>query len=331
MHQLELKNRITVVLEGAWRGYQEDTFDLKRDWLRGCWLEPWPAMCCYKLDDSPEGDCDVSLRSMVYFCLSLGCMGEWGIQRQPGRSTNYQLVPLEDAKRKFILRGDTMNSYATTVHRYLQLLDREFEESSRINPTGENWDEVILRTAKIEEAISPAALTFIERVHTIGNMIPVPCLLNESGREVTASFNAPRYCASKDYWDLTLLCLYHYYMGETGSRHTLEWLLPKTADCGLCRIWLDGFGEKQEGWNRFVEQNLLQDFVNAAPGGGYAQPRELWPGHFTGDVLPDKNQCETFFANASSWIAARSLRMVMKAKETFKEWPISYVAEELLL
>lgn len=334
MHRYELKERIEQALANVELGCREDTFDLKRQRMQGVGVEPWLTLCCYKLDDNQEGDCDVSLRSMIYFSLALGCRETWGITRQPRRLLNYQMEPREPSggrREGYILRGDTMNSYATTAHRYLQLLDQEREESERLNPMGENWEEVVLRSLQeLGRIVSPAALTFIERVHTIGNMIPVPCLLNESGKEVTASFNAPRYRRTKDYWDLTLLCLYHYYTGQTIGGRTLEWLLPKAADCSLCRAWLDSFGEKETGWDRFVEQNLLQDFVNAAPGGGYVQPKELWPGHFTGDVLPNKDQCETFFANASSWIAARSLRMVMKVRETTKGMPLSDVAEGLL-
>ena len=332
MHRYELKDQIGQILVNVELGEREDTYDLKRQRMRGAWMEPWISLCCYKLDDSPEGDCDVSLRSMVYFSLALGYREKWGIERQPMRFLNYQLAPRETSNnRRYILRGDTTNSYATTVHRYLTLLDQEREEGSRLNPRDENWEEVVLRDLpKVKQAVSPAALAFIGRVHTIGNMIPVPCLLNESGKKVIASFNAPRYRNSMDYWDLTLLCLCHYYTGRTSGDRTLEWLLPKEADRSLCMAWLDSFGEKEEGWNSFVEQNLLQDFVNAAPGGGYAQPRELWPGHFTGGVLPDKDQCEMFFANAGSWIAARSLRMVTRAREALKEMPLPDIAEELL-
>ena len=37
-----------------------------------------------------------------------------------------------------------------------------------------------------------------------------------------------------------------------------------------------------------------------------------------------------FFANAGSWTAARSLRMVMRAREALKGMPLPDIAEELL-
>lgn len=334
MHRYELKERINQILIQAEDGTRYNGYDLKREKMRGTYMGPWPSLCCYKLSGSPEGDCDVSLVSMVYYSIALGCKEGWGIALQPGRLLNYQLLPRRPGN--WALRGDTMNSYATTFHRYLRLLDQERKEGERLNPKKENWEEVVLRdVCGMENAVSPAALRFIRRTHTLGNMLPVPCRLNEAGDTVTASFNAPRYGRTKDYWDISLLCIWHYFTGLTDGTHTLEWMLPGAADHALCRAWLDSFGEGQPGWNRFVEQNLLQDFVNAAPGGGYAAPKELWPGHFTGGLMPDKAQCESFFANAGSWITARGKRMLMKAQETI--WraydlagSLEDLAEELL-
>ena len=337
MHRGEVKNKIECELNHLDSiSTRAETYDLKNQGM-SCisFVDPWVKLCWYKLGDDPDGDCDVSLNSMVYYSLALGCKDRWGIVPQPKRLLNYQLEPREAAggsKAGYLLRGDTMNSYATTFHRYLQLLDAERAPDERLNPTGGTWEEAVLSNFEaFDQAVSPAACAFIRRVHTIGNMIAVPCLLSESGKEVIASFNAPRYRRTKDYWDLTLLCICHHYTGQTVGGFTLEWLLPRTADCSLCRAWLDSFGEGQTGWNHFVEQNLLQDCVNTAPGGDYTLPKELWPGHFTGDILPNQEQCETFFANVNSRIAARGRRMVIKALETIKAREIPDIAGELLL
>lgn len=339
MTRFELKNRIFTILEDAdLKNSWIAQYDLKRQWWpSGSYVavSDWQRLCCYKLNDSWEGDCDVSLYSMVYYALALGLREKWYITRQIKSAMNYQLElrhPPKSKAAEYVLRGDTMNSYATTMHAYLDLLDKD----KKVNPKGECWDALTLQEDKakeVEELLSPAAHEFITRVHTIGNMLPVPYQAyapeTEDGRR--ASFNAPRYAKTKDYFDLTLLCLYAYFTGDSDGVHTMEWLLADEGDCAMSKRWLDSFGKGYEGWTRFVEQNLLQDFVNQRKEGGWGKPKELWKGHFRGAVLPKRvEQCEAFFTNASAWILARGIRMGLKTKEQLLLKPMS-VKEQLKL
>lgn len=179
-------------------------------------------------------------------------------------------------------RGDTMNSWQTTVNNFIQ------------EKTG------IKRSVSLDHLINhpmefpPYITHFLSTVYTIGNFIPVP---------VISDFNRRRYSLSDDYWDLTLLAIYCYYMGFGNSK---EWgkLLEESE------VWLGQKGEKN--WDHFVEKNFLQDFVNQKAGGGYGLPKELWDGHFFGSHLPgNEKDFEQFFTNASAWILARGMRLVL--------------------
>ncbi len=335
MTRTELKNRIGSILLRDVVGC-----DLKWQWWpmseSASHMDDWKWLCCYKLDDSPEGDCDVSLCSMVFYALALGLREEWYITRQPGRSLNYQLElrqPPESEEgqaEEYVLRGDTMNSYATTMHIYLDLRDKD----KKVNPEDECWEELVLREStaeKVEKLLSPAAWEFIRRVHTIGNMLPVPhqAYAPKTGNRRRATFNTLRKDKTEDYFDLTLLCLYDHFTGDSDDVHTMEWLLEEKGDRAMSQRWLDSFGKGREGWTRFVEQNLLQDFVDRREAGDWGRPKELWEGHFEGSVPPEKTeQCEAFFTNASAWILARSTRMSGKVKE---QYPTEFSSVEELL
>lgn len=69
MHRYELKDQIEQILGYVEMGSREEMSDLKRQRREAC-MDPWSALCCYKLDDSPEGDCDVSLVSIPLFAPS---------------------------------------------------------------------------------------------------------------------------------------------------------------------------------------------------------------------------------------------------------------------
>ena len=57
--------------------------------------------------------------------------------------------------------------------------------------------------------------------------------------------------------------------------------------------------EKYSGWNDFIEYNLLQDYVELNPVGSFGKPKELWRGHFTGDVMPKTmDEFKQFWKNA---------------------------------
>lgn len=73
-------------------------------------------------------------------------------------------------------------------------------------------------------------------VYTIGNFIPVQI--------EPENFNTKRSRCTYDYWDLTLLAIYEYYMSGNKS-----WL-------GNFADWFGKYGTGQIGWDSFVEKKL---------------------------------------------------------------------------
>lgn len=173
----------------------------------------------------------------------------------------------EEGGESIKYRGDTMNSWSTTLNKYLLRFGGEDDGSF---PTVEIRPEY---KTKIPSYITH----FLNVVYTIGNFFPLP-----------DGCNKPRGGPpSKDYWDLALMSFFNYYHHphETFSDKeiSLYWLLKNdqhcTDKCNKCIQWLKIFGEGRDGWRRFVEKNFLQDFVTSNPGGGYGPPKELWDGH----------------------------------------------------
>lgn len=74
--------------------------------------------------------------------------------------------------------------------------------------------------------------------------------------------------------------------------------------------WLEklaGSGNQtgQARWNMFVEQTFMNPFVQQE-GKNFGRPWELWKGHFTGNVFPEKEgEFEQFFKNAKVRILKR--------------------------
>lgn len=160
---------------------------------------------------------------------------------------------------------------------------------------------------------------FISIYHTLGNFIPIP-----------TGCNAPRGAGKlKDYWDLTLKVIYDYYHDiddniidiVSGGRGCA--VIDKVELYNRYKQWLDSFSEgnsKEGDWKCFVEKNYLQDFVDCNTDGSYGMPKELWKGHFSGEILPTGiEQIEQFFVNASCWITARSTRMLLRLRKTLME------------
>lgn len=91
-------------------------------------------------------------------------------------------------------------------------------------------------------------------------------------------------------------------------------------------VWLESYDMK---WNNFVEANSLGDYLDEhggwdnfvkkdADGQHYGRPRELWTGHFSGNVTPDtEEQFQQFFENATKWIKNRGKYMFYKLKTKF--------------
>ncbi|MGN0438259.1 MAG: hypothetical protein ACI4F4_07005 [Lachnospiraceae bacterium] len=223
-------------------------------------------------------------------------------------------------------RGDTMNSVATTNRAYYWF-HKELHKKNEPFP----WPK--------------EALDFMDVYHTPGNFMVLPF-------RSKFSLNQARGCGeSKDYFDLYLLAIYHFFLemnGETvESDVTLSFVLGydrrlvlmmqyflmpfieedkcryEDHDCQLVDDIADTRWMIQNilpGWQGFVIDNCFEDFVTCHPGGYYGEPKELWKGHFTNysknNCLPYKeNQFFEYWTNATEWIKNRSYRIYRKLQD----------------
>ena len=229
---------------------------------------PWQKLCVYKVSDTAGVDCDAALRNAVLFALAYGLLDAgWKVERRKGKPGYYQLRA--PAQGGWVLRGDTMNSYAATTHGYIhrilgdaygdellgrQIVDPQRTQSGKLNlqdryyyrpgtktKAKNPWERAILAQYDFfRRTETEPQQAFFRVVHTVGNCIPVPFAAEGEG-----SFNSPRGMGpSKDYWDLALVCLYNHYarpigkailtrQGEDG--YTLDWLLKGTGGNGETR------------------------------------------------------------------------------------------------
>lgn len=253
------------------------------------------------------------------------------------------ITPFDSSKYEYYIRvhgrcfrGDTMNSWKTTLIEYFRLFGNQHLKYLTENKAGRNkgkwrvpdvcpeklakdfganwsyvgWED-FLSIPKVYDAdhpIPPYISEFMKVAYTIGNFIPVPSGFQRRGTG-----------HSKDYWDLALMCIYNDYAEKKEwpvkwPGYTLTWLLSGNAEAlRLCRKWLDSY----ESWDAFVEGNFLQDFVDEKTKNGYGMPKPLWTGHFDGNIMPRKDedaddrawQFREYFTNAAAWITARGTRI----------------------
>lgn len=155
------------------------------------------------------------------------------------------------------------------------------------------------------------AMKLIEVNHTLGNFIIIP-----------KGCNKPRYSSLKDYWDLTLLCIYNYYFKIEDEKYCIEKISGK-ENKEQYKAYLDTF----KTWENFIKVNFLESFVKLKKDNdgnivSYDKPKELWEGHFKGELLPTNiDQCIEYFNNSAEWIKERTTAMVnalnpVKNKET---------------
>ena len=219
--------------------------------------------------------------------------------------------------------GDTMNSVTTTLNllssecgkslkqmtRHYLLVgadDAEFERDLTYELWGELWE------AGDEAIITGIIHDFLKVWHTIGNFIPVPL-----------GFNCGRYQVTRDYWDLTLLAIYKWYHGEEDAIQNL--ITDRSQDAQNNAVqntikWLSDFQrDGKPSWQVFVEENYMQSFVEK-DGDTYGMPKELWPGHFSSEVMPYQiDELEFYFTNVTQWISERSDRMLKRIQEVYEE------------
>lgn len=220
---------------------------------------------------------------------------------------------LKECKEGKIIKGDTLNSQNTTLDALYRLIETEDERKERgrlklsiLYIMSRYVEDKELVKDRLEKIIG--LRISISRYHTLGNFMPVPL-----------GCNRPRGSGqTQDYWDLALKNIYDYYI-VTNSKEKddkkddriIKNIIAPEEKKERYKKWLDSF-EKPK-WNNFVKKNYLQDFVNIIneENDDYGEPKELWKGHFSGEVLPTKmDQIEQFYVNTSSWIRKRSKRML---------------------
>ena len=338
----EWKNDITSSAEKELNDHLEDRFHFNT-----YTISAWEKMCCYQISkqiDSDEIDCDVALRSVVIYALAFPGTYDWSIKNQYKKKYKYCL---QNDKCGFEYRGDTMNSYKTTIREYLRTYSHE-EKSVKdfITLTSNNkwgtleqydyfykyahWEACILDNYNyFSSLLTHEAKEFIRLNHTMGNLIPAPWEFNCPRGNLNAKKNKDYKGKIKDYWDLTLLVIWKWYMSEhEGIRndHFLKDIVneiekDQNKKIDVCKKWLECFKD----WDDFVEKNYMQDFVNKCVNkcnekNKYGMPKELWDGHFSGEVLPTKeDDFSQFFTNASAWIAARGERIALAVKNKLED------------
>lgn len=223
---------------------------------------------------------------------------------------------------KSVVRGDTMNSQNTTLNVVYDIIEKRFQKNERMHiKTNRGYQSISIRYILSRYAENKDKVKslfnefnglnyFISNYHTLGNLIPVP-----------VGCNSPRGTGyTKDYWDLALLRIYNYYFEIADN---LTEIVGET-NAKKYRSWLDSFSAgdtKKVGWEKFIENNYLHDYVNYENDFRYGKPKELWKGHFSGSVLPkEKQEIEEFYVNASCWIAARGTRMISKLRKIISNY-----------
>ena len=220
---------------------------------------------------------------------------------------------------KICTSGDTMNSWKTTWNALFAPHKSRLQQCGRLSGLKKvrGWSiraSMLVYSAekeKFKQIIRdcPGAEKFLSLCYTLGNFIPIPPQFQSRG---TSSL--------RDYWDLSLACIYNYYMQKKcpvdmtelhhpiiGKPYTLEWMVGE-KNLVQCEKWLSFF----PCWEVFVQKNFLESFVENS----YGPPKPLWEGHFTGPVLPKKpEQFKSFFTNAAGWITKRGEKMADALRE----------------
>ena len=241
-------------------------------------------MCKEKYKFIPDPDSGSKLLQMIYTLL-------------------WEEENLKFCKKDNEIKGDTINSQNTTLNILYTYIETSEKKNERLN-IGNNISIRYILSRYIEDRDGQISLfeqknglkEFLSVYHSLGNFIPCPI-----------NCNSPRGTGyTKDYWDLALLIIYMYYMGETDE---IEYIVGKKNVC-IYKLWLDSFKD----WNMFVEKNYLQDYVTKDKENGYGIPIELWKGHFeaakNGNIYPSESQIEEFYKNATLCILERAKKML---------------------
>ncbi len=219
--------------------------------------------------------------------------------------------------------GETMNSVTTTLNRMGFYNDfNSLKKQMLFYLCNDSDDEGFYRELtramwhngedfKPNEPADPKVVSqingFLKAWHVLGNFLPVP-----------GGFNTGRYRSTFDYWDLTLKAIYDWYHG---NEQAIESLIFTTGGNKIVwretvnniEAWLSSFSDRKSdkpSWQEFVRENYMGAFVEKRKDGSYGPPKELWPGHFTSQALPENgSQISDFLISATAAIWERNDEM----------------------
>lgn len=220
--------------------------------------------------------------------------------------TGYQYIIHSDG---LSYRGDTINSWVTTLHEFFRLFGGgeggylrgliknntpgTNEGKWRLPETGPGWHEFLSISKNYKRPLPSYITEFMEVVYTPGNFIPIPHSCN--------------VYTLQDYFDLKLYCIYNWFQDRFDA-HIMTIINDGKCRCSaLNRLlsykrWLQKFPD----WDTFVKHHSLQPFVTV-DGSHFGKPKELWDGHFTScfELPKTESEFEQFFVNAKNRILAR--------------------------
>ena len=222
--------------------------------------------------------------------------------------------------RALFISGETMNSANTTLNEFISSNERENEKLNEFRRKTKSKQNMSIKYLTNRFYDSDGELKtfldeneslkkFVSIYHTLGNFIPFP-----------EGCNPTRGCGTtSDYWDLALKHIYEYYNVKDCYKNEDAAVIIRKICKNTSKIpnaetnlkkWLDNFGS----WKTFIYDNYMSPFVNKN-----GEPKELWEGHFCGAVLPDFDQCNEYFKNASEWILKRGELMVEAMRKRIRE------------
>lgn len=209
------------------------------------------------------------------------------------------------------IQADTMTSVTNSLNQYFENKVESKEEKiargknnlSKYYITelyARNPQEFIERLEKNENL-----KRFIAIYHTIGNFIPTPHLFNSARSGIGAKH---------DYWDLTLTKIHEWYISDNleDKDETLK-LLLHTEDINSevvrnCRNWLKDYGNGKEGFEKFIKDNYLENFVeNGIP--------KMFCNHTWEKPEIPENEFDEFFENVNKLIVERGIKIIKKLGE----------------
>lgn len=184
---------------------------------------------------------------------------------------------LDEGKDRHVASGDTMNSMQTI-----------YNQAVKLNVADElEFKQQLQLLARLSQ--------------TIGNFIPC-----------SAMFNGKRYAPTKDYWDITLIYIKHWFLRDkdeavnSEEREHIESTTFFTEGLEASADWLGSYGEGQNGWNCFIEKNLLEMYVNGKDKNGTYSIRKFYKAHGPKNLNPkDKKQLLKCLCNMNACIILR--------------------------